>query len=222
MGACGMKVRDVDPTSPLYGNIQPGYSIVAINGRPVLDTLDYQFRTADKRLRIRFADKKGSEHEFRFDNLYPGALGLRFDDDRIKVCDCNCIFCFVRQQPRGMRRALYVRDEDYRLSFTHGNFITLSNVTDREMARIIEQRLSPLYISVHTTDDRLRRRMLRKAKLSPILPRLRHLVDNGIRLHTQVVVCPGINDGKQLERTIDDLVLLYPGCLLYTSPSPRD
>ncbi len=206
-----MKVRDVDPTSPLYGNIQPGYSIVAINGRPVLDTLDYQFRTADKRLRIRFADKKGSEHEFRFDNLYPGALGLRFDDDRIKVCDCNCIFCFVRQQPRGMRRALYVRDEDYRLSFTHGNFITLSNVTDREMARIIEQRLSPLYISVHTTDDRLRRRMLRKAKLSPILPRLRHLVDNGIRLHTQVVVCPGINDGKQLERTIDDLVLLYPG-----------
>ena len=211
MVVSGMKVRDVDPASPLYGQIQPGYSIVAINGRPVLDSLDYQFRTVDERVRIRFADKKGGEREFEFDNLYPGALGLRFDDDRIKVCNCNCIFCFVRQQPKGMRRTLYVRDEDYRLSFTHGNFITLSNVTDREMARIIEQRLSPLYISVHATDDRLRRRMLRKAKLAPILPRLRHLADNGIRLHTQVVVCPGINDGEQLERTIDDLALLYPG-----------
>ncbi len=213
MVVSGMKVRDVDPASPLYGQVRPGYSMVAINGRPVLDSLDYQFRTVDKKVRIRFADRKGSEREFEFDNLYPGALGLHFDDDRVKVCNCNCVFCFVRQQPRGMRRTLYVRDEDYRLSFTHGNFITLSNVTDREMARIIEQRLSPLYISVHATDDRLRRRMLRKTKLVAILPRLRQLADSGIRLHTQVVVCPGINDGEQLERTIDDLASLYPGVM---------
>jgi len=105
---------------------------------------------------------------------------------------------------------LYLKDEDYRLSFTHGNFITLSNTSDEDIERIIEQRLSPLYVSVHATDDKLRRCMLKNERLAPIVPRLKQLGENGITIHTQVVLCPGINDGPQLERTLNDLVELYP------------
>ncbi len=206
-----MKIIDVDPASPLYGRVRPGYKIVAINGKRVLDAIDFRYRTADERVTIRFADHRGRELEFQFDELGPGSLGLTLDDDRIRQCNCDCIFCFVDQQPKGLRSSLYVKDEDYRLSFTHGNFITLCNATQQDMARIIKQRLSPLYVSVHTTDDGLRRSMLGNKKLAPILPRLRRLAENGITTHSQVVLCPGINDGRHLEETIDDLSRLYPG-----------
>ncbi|MCP4567877.1 MAG: DUF512 domain-containing protein, partial [FCB group bacterium] len=112
---------------------------------------------------------------------------------------------FIHQQPKGMRRALYIKDDDYRYSFTHGNFITLSEMSDADFDRIIDQRLSPLYISVHATDDSLRRCIFRNEKLEPIMPRLRQLVDHGIALQTQTVVCPGINDGEYLDKTITDL-----------------
>ncbi|MFH1687324.1 MAG: DUF512 domain-containing protein [bacterium] len=206
-----MKVMHVDPESPLFGSVRAGYSLRAINGQPVSDLLDFQFKASEERIQMTFTDPNGAEHSFRFEALYPGELGLSFEDDRIRRCQCNCVFCFVHQQPKGMRRALYVKDEDYRLSFTHGNFITLSNVTDDDIERIISQRLSPLYVSVHTTDDDLRRRMLGNANLRAILPTVRHLVDNGITVHTQVVVCPQWNDGANLERTIDDLAALHPG-----------
>ena len=206
-----MKVSAVDPLSPLYGYIRPGYSIVAINGRKVLDSIDYHYRIADERVKLTFADKNGRKLDFRFDYLSAEELGLTFDDGRVLTCKNNCIFCFVHQQPKGMRRALYVKDEDYRLSFTHGNFVTLSNVTGDDVRRIINQRLSPLYVSVHATDDTLRRCMLKNEKLRPIVPLIKWLTSHGIRIHTQVVVCPGINDGQALERTIDDLSKLYPG-----------
>jgi putative radical SAM enzyme (TIGR03279 family) len=206
-----MRIRQVDPGSPLFGRIRPGYSIVSINGREVLDSIDYHFRIADERVCIVFADPNGRKIDFRFEHATADALGLTFDDRKIKSCNCNCIFCFVHQQPRGMRRSLYFKDEDYRLSFTHGNFITLSNITGEDMQRITEQRLSPLYVSVHTTDDELRRSMLRNNTLPPIVPTLRYLTQNRIRIHTQVVLCPGINDGPHLERTISELAGLHPG-----------
>lgn len=206
-----MKVREVDTDSPLFGHVRSGDTILTINGLPVLDAIDFHFRATDEQVQLVFADRNGRELNFQFEGLQAGALGLTFADDRVRVCNCDCIFCFIRQQPKGMRRALYVRDEDYRLSFTHGNFITLSNVTKKDINRIIEQRLSPLYVSVHATDNALRRRMLGNRKLKPIVPSLRHLAENGITLHTQVVLCPGINDGPQLEKTIDDLAQLYSG-----------
>ncbi|HOD65393.1 MAG TPA: DUF512 domain-containing protein [candidate division Zixibacteria bacterium] len=211
-----MKILYVDPGSPLFGYVRPGYRIVSVNGREVIDTIDLRYKLAEERVTIVFADPAGRELSFDFaedegagESLAAG-LGLTLDDSRIRTCKCDCIFCFVRQQPTGMRRALYTKDEDYRLSFTHGNFITLSNMTEADLARIIEQRLSPLYISVHAADDTLRRCMLRNEKLAPIVPTLRRLGGHGITMHTQVVLCPGINDGEALAQTIDELAALFP------------
>ncbi|MCP4683898.1 MAG: DUF512 domain-containing protein [bacterium] len=206
-----MRIADVDPGSPLFGHVRPGYTLVSINGQKVLDTIDFTYKIADERVDMRFADPDGREIDFQFDDASAGELGLTLDDRKIRFCKNDCIFCFVHQQPQGMRRALYFQDEDYRLSFTHGNFVTLSNTTDEDIARIIEQRLSPLYVSVHATDDKLRRCMLRNEKLPAILPRLRQLTEKGITIHTQVVLCPGVNDGPHCDRTIDELAELQPG-----------
>lgn len=206
-----LNVVDVHPESPLFGHVRPGYALVSVNNQPVEDAIDFRFRTTDERVSIRFTDPAGRELDFDFEDFSATDLGLTLDDHRIKFCKNDCIFCFVAQQPQGMRRMLYFRDEDYRLSFTHGNFITLSNTTQKDLDRIVEQRLSPLYVSVHATDDKLRRCMLRNERLAPILPKLKFLVDNGITIHSQVVLCPTINDGDALLKTIDDLVALHPG-----------
>lgn len=206
-----MKVLSIDPGSPLFGYVRPGYSVLSVNGVAIRDEIDFRFKTTDERVEIVFADPNGREVEFQFDDFSAYELGITLDDRKIKLCKNDCIFCFVLQQPQGMRRSLYLKDEDYRLSFTHGNFVTLSNTTDADIARIIEQRLSPMYVSVHATDDTLRRCMLRNEKLAPIIPRLRQLTENGITIHTQVVLCPGVNDGPQLENTIDQLADLCPG-----------
>ncbi len=206
-----MKILDIDPDSPLYGYVRPGWSLVSINGQEVRDAIDYSFKIADERVEILLADPNGEEVGFEFQDATAEEIGLTLDDRKIRFCKNNCIFCFVHQQPQGMRRRLYFKDEDYRLSFTHGNFVTLSNTTDDDIARIVEQRLSPMYVSVHATDDTLRRCMLKNERLDPIVPRLKQLADNGIEIHTQVVLCPGVNDGDQLERTIDELSSLSPG-----------
>lgn len=205
-----MRVLDVHPESPLFGYVRPGYSLLKINGEKVADNIDYTFKLAEERVEVVFVDPHGKEIGFEFEYATADELGLTLDDRKVRTCKNKCIFCFVHQQPEGMRRALYVMDEDYRLSFTHGNFITLSNTSDEDMARIIEQRLSPLYISVHATDDTLRRCIMKNEKLKPIVPQLKYLGENGITLHTQVVLCPKVNDGKQLEKTIADLAGLYP------------
>jgi len=206
-----MRVLEVDRYSPLFGYVRPGYSIKSVNGEQVEDTVDFRYKTAEERVDIRFSDEGGREVAFQFEDWSATDLGLTLDDRKIKFCKNDCIFCFVAQQPQGMRRRLYFRDEDYRLSFTHGNFVTLSNTTEKDLERIIKQRLSPLYVSVHATDDTLRRCMLKNERLAPIVPRLKYLTANGIEIHSQVVLCPGVNDGPQLERTIDELVALYPG-----------
>jgi len=206
-----MKIKAVHPHSPVFGQVRPGYQIKSINGKAVLDSIDFRFRITDEKVNIVFVDPKGQETRIGLSSDFSSDLGLTLEDDHVIRCKNNCIFCFVHQQPKGMRRSLYIKDEDYRLSFTHGNFITLSHEGEQEIKRIIRQRLSPLYVSVHTTDDKLRLRMLGSKSVAPILKRLRRLTANGITIHTQVVLCPGINDGAHLEKTIDDLSALYPG-----------
>jgi putative radical SAM enzyme (TIGR03279 family) len=137
-------------------------------------------------------------------------LGLTFAPPVPAGCRNNCIFCFVHQLPKGLRKPLYVKDEDYRLSFLNGNYVTLANITEVELTRIIEQRLSPLYISVHATNPGLRQQLLGKKSIPPILEQLQALAAARITLHTQVVLCPGINDGAELELTVSDLSNLYP------------
>ncbi len=204
-----MKIIDVDKNSPLLGRVKPGYKLVLINDQPVYDNLDYMFKSSDNNLRLVFENTSGDK--LLFNIRKSSDLGLTFESDKILTCKNKCIFCFVHQQPKGMRRSLYIKDEDYRLSFTHGNFISMSNLKKYDLRRIIAQRLSPLYVSVHTTDDDLRRFMFGNKNLSPIRPVLKYLTGNGIVFHTQVVVCPGINDCYHLEKTINDLYALYPG-----------
>ena len=205
-----MKILSVEPSSPLFGYIRPGFTVKSVNGKEVLDSIDFRFRTTDENVEIVFEDGQGKEIDFTFEEMYTDDLGLTLDDGKIRVCKNDCIFCFIRQQPQGMRRQLYVKDEDYRLSFTHGNFVTLSNTTDEDIERIISQKLSPIYVSVHATDDTLRRCMLRNEKLAPIIPRLKQLAEGGITIHTQVVLCPEVNDGKYLTKTVEELAALFP------------
>lgn len=205
-----MKVLEILPESPLYGYVRKGDSLTAINGEAVEDRLDCNFKLTEERVLLEFESPDGTKSVYELENDYRTDIGLRFEKDRIKPCRNKCIFCFVHQQPKGMRRSLYLRDDDFRLSFTHGNFITLSNLAEKDIDRIIEQRLSPLYISVHTTDDKLRRYMFGNRNLPPILPSLKRLTDRGITIHTQVVVCPGINDNDHLKQTISDLHALFP------------
>jgi len=205
-----MKIVEIKDNSPLFGQIAPGAALVSVNGHRVADDIDFQYHNTEDILEIEIDD--GGRHKtFSLDAFACGDLGLRFEETKIRICNNNCIFCFVHQQPKGMRRSLYIKDDDYRYSFTHGNFVSLSRMTEADYLRIIEQRLSPLYISVHATDDELRRCIFKNEKLEPILPRLRDLTAKGIAVHTQTVVCPGINDGAQLDRTITELGELATG-----------
>jgi putative radical SAM enzyme (TIGR03279 family) len=206
----GMKIVGISEESPLYGKISPGAELVAVNGHQVADHLDFQFHNTEDIVRLEIIDG-GRKREYVIDDPACGDLGLTFEDAKIRVCHNKCIFCFVHQQPKGMRRSLYVKDDDYRFSFTHGNYVSLSGMSEADFARIIAMRLSPLYISVHTTDDDLRPFMFGNRRLEPILPELKRLIDGGIRLHTQAVIVPGVNDGAHLEKTIEDLAELSPG-----------
>ena len=205
-----MKIVSVDKTSPLFGRVKGGDKLIKVNGHPVRDEIDFFFHNTEDKLVVEVS-REGKVSEFILDTIGCGDLGLTFRDSRIKICNNKCIFCFVHQQPKGMRRSLYIKDDDYRYSFMHGNYVSLSRMTDDDFSRIIEQRLSPLYISVHATDDELRRCIFQNEKLEPILPRIKQLTDNGIRIHTQTVICPGINDGNQLRKTIEDLANFQPG-----------
>ena len=199
-----------DPS--LVGNgILPGAKLLTVNDHDICDMLDYRFYSADEQLVLLFetTDKQRVELELDLDDLIN--LQLEFEPDKPLHCNNNCIFCFIHQLPKGLRRSLYFKDEDYRLSFQHGNYITLTNLSEDDFARIAEQKLSPLYISVHSTDDTLRRRMLGNDKIPPLLPQMKRLIDSGIALHTQIVLCPGWNDGEHIHETVDDLAAMYPG-----------
>ncbi|NIP44303.1 MAG: DUF512 domain-containing protein [candidate division Zixibacteria bacterium] len=203
-----IKISDQDLDSA--NHIRPGDKLVSINGHEINDLLDYRFHSADEELKIVVEKPDGSRASFKYDTYEHGPLELEFEPDPIKRCKNRCIFCFIHQLPKGLRKSLYVKDEDYRLSFTHGNYITLTNLSEQDFRRIIEMRLSPLYISVHATDEELRKYMLGKSNIPPLITQIKRLVDAEIQLHTQIVVCPGINDGVHLTKTVADLASFYP------------
>ncbi|HEX3031556.1 MAG TPA: DUF512 domain-containing protein [Bacillota bacterium] len=191
-----------------------GDRLLAVNGQQLEDLIDYRFMIADEYLEIDVLRADGEEWVLEVDKEFDEDMGLEFEQstfDGIRSCRNKCVFCFVDQMPPGLRKTLYVKDDDYRMSFLHGNFITFTNVGDEELSRIIRLRLSPLYISVHTTNPELRTKMLNNRGAGIILKQLQRLVEAGIEIHTQVVLCPGYNDGVELERTLRDLTGLYPG-----------
>jgi putative radical SAM enzyme (TIGR03279 family) len=188
--------------------------VVAINGHPLRDVIDAQFYAADDKLKLTVRRPDGTQRTLSISKGIDADLGIEWEPDKIRICKANCDFCFVRQQPKKkLRRTLYIKDDDYRLSFLHGNFVTLSNMTEEDYRRVFEQRLSPLYVSVHCTDDPVRRILLRQDDTEPIVPLLKRLHKNGIRTHTQIVVTPGMNDGPVLWKSFDDLLALYPNVL---------
>jgi putative radical SAM enzyme (TIGR03279 family) len=190
--------------------IRRGDRILSVSGKPVEDLLDLHFLTSGRRFVLRWRDSSGGESEKAF--LPSGKrLGITPEPVRVRRCRNRCVFCFVHQLPKGLRPALYVKDEDVRLSFLHGQYVTFSDLTDEETRKILRYRLSPLYVSIHTTDPELRRRMLGNPKALDIMGVMRRLTRAGIVLHGQIVVCPGINDGEELSRTLRELFSLCPG-----------
>lgn len=190
--------------------IQPGDRLLMVNGIPLRDIIDYNFYASDDELLFMVQKVDGDVWELEFDRFDGEPIGLFFSTPVPASCGNNCIFCFVHQMPRGLRKPLYVKDEDYRLSFLYGNYVTLSNISAAETERIIEQHLSPLYISVHATDPALREKLLGRDHLVPVLETIATFAATGIQMHTQIVLCPGINDGAALEKTVNDLAAFYP------------
>jgi putative radical SAM enzyme (TIGR03279 family) len=190
--------------------LEAGDRLLAINGHGMRDIIDFGFFGGDEELLLEVEKVGGDIWEIELEHDAGTSLGLRFSAPRPKRCKNRCIFCFVDQLPKGLRRSLYVKDEDYRLSFLYGNFVTLTSLRRDDLKRILQQRLSPLYISVHATDERVRGPMLGNRGSVPIYDQLRELADAGITMHTQVVLCPGVNDGPHFEKTVRDLASLFP------------
>ncbi|MDD3295329.1 MAG: DUF512 domain-containing protein, partial [Geobacteraceae bacterium] len=207
----GIVIEYLEPGSiGVEMDIEPGDRLLSINGHRIRDIIDYGFYSDDDELVLEIEKPGGDIWEVEIERAEGESLGLRFAAPRPSRCSNACLFCFVDQLPGGLRRSLYVKDEDYRLSFLYGNFVTLSSLSREALNRIRRQRLSPLYISVHATDSRLRGELLGHRERRPIMERLRELADAGITMHTQVVLCPGRNDGRHLEETVRDLAGLYP------------
>jgi len=187
--------------------LKTGDEIHELDGKPLLDVIDFQFKAANigRRTSIQTQDRK-----LTFVRREWEPFGLEFEPIEPMTCKNQCVFCFVHQNPKNVRRSLHIKDEDYRLSFLFGNYLTLTNVHEAEMQRIIEQRLSPLYISVHATEPELRRTLLGIDEYDGFLGKVERLADAGIQMHGQVVLCPGLNDGAHLERTIEDLLKFFP------------
>ena len=185
-----------------------GTELLAVNGRELEDFLDWEFLTADDRFLLHVRQPDGEEIEYDIERPEGLPMGVTVEPPRIRRCANRCDFCFVDGLPEGLRASLYIRDDDYRLSFRYGNFATLTNLKPRDVERIIEYRLSPLYVSVHATDPVVRRWLLRNPLAPDILEQLRFFAGHGIRFHTQVVMSPGVNDGPVLERTLADLYQL--------------
>jgi len=193
-----------------------GDAIVAINGERPRDLIDYQYLCTEEELTIEVLDKHGETHHIELEKDYDDNLGLEFETalfDGLIQCNNRCPFCFIDQQPPGKRESLYLKDDDYRLSFLYGSYLTLTNLTQREWDRIAQMRLSPLYVSVHATEPDLRSKLLKNPRAGKILEQLQWFQDHHLQIHAQVVVCPEINDGIHLERTLRDLAKFHQGDL---------
>jgi putative radical SAM enzyme (TIGR03279 family) len=190
--------------------LEVGDKILSINGSAIADILDFQVHSSEEFLCID-VERDNETYEVEVERISGESFGVTFEELRLRSCNNKCVFCFIHQMPKGMRRSLYFEDDDYRLSFLHGSYVTLTNVKDKDIDRIIDQGLTPQYISVHATEPDLRKVMLGRDKpVVDIMERLRQLADGGIEMHTQVVVCPGWNDGEHLQRTVEDLSSFYP------------
>jgi putative radical SAM enzyme (TIGR03279 family) len=192
--------------------LTPGDRITHVDGRELRDAIDFKYLISEESIELTVL-RDDSEEVIALDKDPDEDLGVSFATatfDRITTCNNKCFFCFLKGLPKGLRKPLYLKDDDYRLSFAHGNFVTLTNLTDDDWQRLEEQRLSPLRISVHATDLALRRRLLGNPTAPDIVQQLDRLAALGIRAHTQVVVCPGVNDGPNLDETINDLAERYP------------
>ncbi|HBK61154.1 MAG TPA: hypothetical protein DDZ84_10240 [Firmicutes bacterium] len=211
-------VAKVEPGSRAeLAGIASGDTLISINGHSVRDIIDYQYHVASPSVHLEVTRPDGSAFGVTIDNDYDTRLGIRFEElvfDGEKRCANSCVFCFIDQLPPGMRHSVYFKDDDYRLSFLQGNFVTLTNLGDSDVERIISLRLSPLYVSVHATDEQIRRALLGRshARTRPVLPTLRRFAQGRIEFHAQVVLVPGLNDGAALEQTIADLARLWPWC----------
>ena len=201
-----IRVQTVAPDS-LGAALQltPGTELLTVNGKSLEDFLDWEFLTADDQFVLRARLPSGEEIEYDVERPEGMPMGVTLEPPRIRRCANHCDFCFVDGNPEGMRQALYIRDDDYRLSFRYGNFATLTNLKSWDLERIVAYRLSPLYVSVHATDPVVRRWLLRNPEAPDVIPQLRWFAERGIAFHTQVVMVPGVNDGPQLTRTLGDL-----------------
>ncbi|MCH8031188.1 MAG: DUF512 domain-containing protein [Bacteroidetes bacterium] len=188
---------------------QPGDQIVAVNGEAVEDELDFRFKTAEETLELRVRRNGNLEVQYVTKEI-DDAFGAELEEFRIKTCGDDCLFCFVDQNPVGLRDTLYFRDGDFRMSFLYGNYITVTNLRERNLKRIVEQRLSPMYISVHCTDDAIRREMMgHRTQDDRLIEKLRFFHDNGIEMHAQIVLVPNFNDAGALVKTVLDLYELH-------------
>jgi putative radical SAM enzyme (TIGR03279 family) len=209
----GVEIAEVSPESLGFElELEAGDRIIKINGRPVRDYLDFRFQTAgETELVLEVRKSSGEDWELQIERGESEDFGLSFEQIVPRQCANECIFCFCNGNPVDARPSLFIKDEDVRLSFLYGNYTTLTSITEDEMRRIVEQRLSPQYVSVHATDLDVRAYLLGIDKQrADIAPKLKRLLDAGIEIHAQVVLCPGINDGQILRKTIADLAAEYP------------
>ena len=196
-----------------WHGIKPGDKLLEINKNKINDVLDYRFYITDEKLELLIETKSGKKRTVKIRNRQGSEIGLSFATylmDKQRRCANNCIFCFIDQLPEGLRESLYFKDDDSRLSFFFGNYITLTNLKQEDIDRIIKMHISPINISVHTTNPELRVKMMGNKRAGQVLDYIRQLADAGIELHTQLVLCPGYNDGEELTRTLNDLGKLYP------------
>ena len=193
--------------------LREGTELLSVNGRELEDFLDWEFLTAEEEFLLHVRQPDGEEIEFDIQRPLSEPLGVALEAARIRRCANRCDFCFVDGLPDGLRDVLYIRDDDYRLSFRYGNFATLTNLKPHDVDRIIEYRLSPLYVSVHATDPTTRRYLLRNPTAPDIIPQLRTFAQHGIEFHTQIVMSPGVNDGAVLRQTLRDLYQFGPAIL---------
>lgn len=204
-----IRVTAVEPDSIAQElGLRPGTELLTVNGRDLDDFLDWEFLTADEEFLLHVRHPDGEEIEFDIGRPLGEPMGVSLEPPRIRRCANRCDFCFVEGNPTGLRDALYIRDDDYRLSFRYGNFATLTNLKPHDIERIIAYRLSPLYVSVHATDPLIRRWLLRNPLAPDVIPQLRSFAEHGIEFHTQIVLQPGVNDGEILRRSLADLYAL--------------
>lgn len=211
----GVVVAQVRPMSPAArAGVLAGDRLVALNGVRLRDSIDFHFQAGEGTLRVEL-EREGRAASLTIHRREGRDLGVELLPPRpaeISTCANKCVFCFIHQLPKGMRKSLYVKDDDYRLSFLHGNYITLTDLPEEELQRIETQRLSPLYVSVHSTDPELRHALLGSPRIKgDLLPRMRRLARAGIKMHCQIVLCPDLNDGAHLERSVGELAELHPG-----------